>query len=126
MLALGDDHGFALAFLLCDWFEPESLRASLNSIVAKKASPEDRKVAFDMIVGMIDAFPDVSHAHCRQARYMASLLPVPKEVTEYLTYIYARWDGKLTPFKGEGIPRAYRISSLSATAELVRRLYIRS
>jgi HD-GYP domain-containing protein (c-di-GMP phosphodiesterase class II) len=121
MLAFGDDFGFNVAFQLCDWFDPESLRAALMENVALDSSLEDRQAAFDVIVGMIDDFPTVTKAHCLQAKVLASRLPVPQSIIGCLPYYYARWDGKLEPYEGEGIPLPSRTASIGEIAELFRR-----
>jgi len=121
MLALGDDFGFNVAFQLCDWFDPDSLRAALMENVALDSALEDRQAAFNVIVGMIDDFPAVTQAHCHQAKVLAGRLPVPGSVMGCLPYYYARWDGKLEPYAGDGIPLPSRLASIGETAELFRR-----
>jgi len=121
MLALGDDFGFNVAFQLCDWFDPESLRAALMENVALDSSLEERQAAFDVIVGMIDDFPAVTKAHCHQAKVLASRLPVPQSIIGCLPYYYARWDGKLEPYEGESIPLPSRTASIGEAAELIRK-----
>ncbi len=121
MLALGDDFGFNVAFQLCDWFDPDSLRTALMENVALDSSLEDRRAAFDVIVGMIDDFPAVTNFHCQQARVLADRLPVPGSVIGCLPYYYARWDGKLKPYEGEDIPVPSRTASIAETAELVHK-----
>jgi len=127
MMAQGDDQGFAVATMIGDWSNPESLRASLDEFVARDAKPEDRNKAFDSIVEMLpDAAQDFTAAHCRQAFLLAQRLPIPDQVAACIPYYYARWDEKILSFKREEIPSVSRVVRVAEIAELIRRLYDRS
>lgn len=120
--ALGDDQGFSLCFLLCDWLDLDALEASLEEGVALHATPEERAAAIKSILGMEAAFPDVVAAHCEQSKIFAARLPLPAEVAPCLPHLYSRWDGKLGGIAGEDIPAPARAVSIGHVAELYRLL----
>lgn len=120
--ALGDDQGFSLAFLLCDWLDLDALQASLHEHVAKDAPQAERDAAFSQILGLEAAFPEIVQAHCVQAQIFAKRLPLPSTVLPNLSHIYSRWDGRLGDKGGEDIPLGARIATVAHVADLYRHL----
>lgn len=121
-MALGDDRGFSLAFLLCDWLDLDALQAALDENVAMHAPENERQAAFRAILDMADAIPEVTRAHCAQAEIFARRLPLPAAVLPNMAHFYSRWDGLLGGIGGEDIPLAARIVAVAHVADLYRHL----
>ncbi|MCJ8325316.1 MAG: HD domain-containing protein [Rhizobiales bacterium] len=121
-MALGDDRGFSLAFLLCDWLDLSALEAALKSGVALHAAPDERDAAFATILEHHDAIKEIVNIHCAQSKTFAARLPLPANVLPCMPYLYARWDGGLGNVGKEDIPVPARAVSIGHVAALYTRL----
>ncbi|MFY0681590.1 MAG: HD domain-containing protein [Thalassovita sp.] len=117
-MALGDDRGFSLAFLLCDWLDLSALETALKAGVALHAAPDERDAAFGTILEHHDAIKSIVEIHCEQSRTFAARLPLPSEVNPCMPYLYARWDGGLGNVAKEDIPAPVRAVSIGHVAAL--------
>jgi len=123
MMSIGDDQGFAVATMLGDWADRSDLKAHLDHFIAHGTPAKDRDKAFEAICDALpEAAPGFTAAHCRQSYLLARRLPVSKEVLDAIPYYYARYDGKILPFKNEDVPYLSRLVRITEMAELVRRL----
>ncbi len=121
-MALGDDRGFSLSFLLCDWFDLTALELTLKAQVALDASEEERAAAFGTILEHHEAIKGIVDIHCAQSRTLSARLPVPSDVLPCMPYLYARWDGGLNNISKEDIPAPVRAISIGHVAVLFTRL----
>jgi HD-GYP domain-containing protein (c-di-GMP phosphodiesterase class II) len=121
-MALGDDRGFSLAFLLCDWLDLSELETALKAGVALHAVPDEREAAFGTILEHHDAIKSIVEIHCEQSQTFAARLPVPSGVLLCMPYLYARWDGGLGGVGKEDIPAPARAVSIGHVAVLYIRL----
>jgi hypothetical protein len=117
-MALGDDRGFSLAFLLCDWLDLTALEVALKSGVALHAAPAEREAAFGTILEHHGAIKEIVKIHCEQSRTFAARLPLPANVEPCMPYLYARWDGGLGNVGTEDISSPTRAVSIGHVAAL--------
>jgi HD-GYP domain-containing protein (c-di-GMP phosphodiesterase class II) len=121
-MALGDDRGFSLAFLLCDWLDFSALETALKAGVALHAAPEERETAFGTILEHHDAVKSIVAIHCEQSRTFAARLPLPSNVVPCMPYLYARWDGGIGDVGRDDIPAPVRAVGIGHVAALYSRL----
>lgn len=122
LLALGDDQSL-FGTAIADWTDMDDMKAHLDRFFAPEAPAAARENAIKLICDFLPkAAPDLAATHCRQAYLLARRLPVSSRVLEGIAFYYARYDGKIWSFGGEGIPYLSRLVRITEMAEAARQL----
>ena len=121
-MGLGSDFAVNLGLLLCDWTDPEEVGKVMAEVLPHDVPEADRKAALDIIRQNHDGIPSFAAMHCAQAKVLVNRLPVPEGVSEVISHMYTRWDGKYVAREGVECPLMYRIISLAAVFEVNRRI----
>jgi HD-GYP domain-containing protein (c-di-GMP phosphodiesterase class II) len=119
----GEDSGNWIAHM-GGAFTGEMLRAMVGNIGRKEAFPR-RLSKVLRAFGKLPGMPANTRGHCEVGRLLAERLGLSARVSNAMTQVFERWDGKGEPrkLKGEAIERAVRLVQLAADAQAARRLF---
>lgn len=118
---LGNDQALYCVLSMADPVDAESLRETAERWIAPDAPEVERAGAIQTLVENMESLPAIAPIHCGQAQLLCSRLPIPSGSGPLLTFMYARWDGKLSHLSGDETPIEARIILLALYAELYRR-----
>ena len=120
----GDDLGIRQAGVVTDFNDPRDVVAFLVTRVGKgKAAPQRIGMIARAAASGTRIGDTISNSFCEVGAATARRLGLPATVQDSLFHIFERWDGKGPHgLKGDAIPLATRIASLSALAVVLYRV----